>query len=199
MKMLERYNKLSKEDKSYLESFIIYREIYDNAKAKNIELSDDTVEDLKEYIMEFHDDYYNYDLSQMTNFISINYLNNKFTLRQLQNFDKEDLYDALEENNIEMLIENYERQGIIMDFSKLNVEFSNMQKTVTKYTEIIVLVNLKVKDNLKSISKYETKMKNTKNKIEKDIAHLYITMLKCENEFLESLVKEQEDKNEKGV
>ncbi|MCI8346435.1 MAG: hypothetical protein HFJ12_00615 [Bacilli bacterium] len=86
-----------------------------------------------------------------------------------------------------------------MDFSKLNVEFSNMQKTVTKYTEIIVLVNLKVKDNLKSISKYETKMKNTKNKIEKDIAHLYITMLKCENEFLESLVKEQEDKNEKGV
>jgi len=79
MKMLERYNKLSKEDKSYLESFIIYREIYDNAKAKNIELSDDTVEDLKEYIMEFHDDYYNYDLSQMTNFISINYLNNKFT------------------------------------------------------------------------------------------------------------------------
>ncbi len=109
MKMLERYNKLSTEDKSYLESFIIYREIYDNAKAKNIELSDDTVEDLKEYIMEFHDDYYNYDLSQMTNFISINYLNNKFTLRQLQNFDKEDLYDALEENNIEMLIENYER------------------------------------------------------------------------------------------
>ena len=86
-----------------------------------------------------------------------------------------------------------------MDFSKLNVEFSNMQKTVTKYTEIIVLVNLKVKDNLKSISKYETKMKNTKNKIEKDIDHLYITMLKCENEFLESLVKEQEDKNEKGV
>ena len=78
-----------------------------------------------------------------------------------------------------------------MDFSKLNVEFSNMQKTVTKYTEIIVLVNLKVKDNLKSISKYETKMKNTKNKIEKDMAHLYISILKSENEFLENLVKEQ--------
>lgn len=86
-----------------------------------------------------------------------------------------------------------------MDFSKLNVEFSNMQKTVTKYTEIVLLINLHIKENFKSISKYETKMKNTKNKIEKDMAHLYITMLKNENEFLENLVKEQEDKNEKSV
>ena len=40
-----------------------------------------------------------------------------------------------------------------MDFSKLNVEFSNMQKTVTKYTEIVLLINLHIKENLKSISK----------------------------------------------
>ena len=30
-------------------------------------------------------------------------------------------------------------------------------------------------------------MKNTKNKIEKDMAHLYITILKNENEFLEKI------------
>ena len=109
IKMLERYNMLSAEDKSFLEGFIIYREIYDNAKSKEISLTDVTIDSLREFIMEFHDEYYNYDLVQMTNFISINFLNDKFTLRQLQNFDKEDLYDALEENNIDLLIENKER------------------------------------------------------------------------------------------
>ena len=55
-----------------------------------------------------------------------------------------------------------------MDFSKLNLEFANMQKTVEDYNK-----------------------KNTKNKLEKDLAHLYITSIKCETEFLESLVKEE--------
>lgn len=109
MKMLKRYNMLSNEDKSFLENFIVYREIYDNAKEKGINLTEETIDSLNEFIMEFHDEYYNYDLAQMTNFISINFLKDKFTLRQLQKFDKEDLYDALEENNIELLIENKER------------------------------------------------------------------------------------------
>ena len=65
-----------------------------------------------------------------------------------------------------------------MDFSKLNLEFANMQKTVEDYNKIITLINMR---------------KNTKNKLEKDLAHLYITSIKCETEFLESLVKE--DKN----
>ena len=77
-----------------------------------------------------------------------------------------------------------------MDFSKLNLEFANMQKTVEDYNKIITLINMRIKDNLRTVSKYETKMKNTKNKLEKDLAHLYITSIKCETEFLESLVKE---------
>lgn len=78
-----------------------------------------------------------------------------------------------------------------MDFSKLNLEFANMQKSIEDYNKMVISINLKIKDNLKSISKYETKMKNTKNKFEKDLIHLYITSLKCETEFLESLVKEE--------
>ena len=50
-----------------------------------------------------------------------------------------------------------------MDFSKLNIEFSNMQKTISKYTEIVLKVNNKIKENLKIIGKYETKIKNTKD------------------------------------
>jgi light-regulated signal transduction histidine kinase (bacteriophytochrome) len=78
-----------------------------------------------------------------------------------------------------------------MDFSKLNVEFANMQKSVEDYNKMINLINIRIKDNLRNISKFETKMKNTKNKLEKDLAHLYITSVKCETEFLESLVKEE--------
>ena len=78
-----------------------------------------------------------------------------------------------------------------MDFSKLNLEFANMQKTVEDYNKMITLINARIKDNLRTVSKYETKMKNTKNKLEKGLAHLYITSIKCETEFLESLVKEE--------
>lgn len=78
-----------------------------------------------------------------------------------------------------------------MDFSKLNIEFANMQKTITKYNQMNSLIHSKIKDNLKIIGKYETKIKNTKNKIEKDIAHLYITVLKEENDFLNNLTESE--------
>lgn len=91
-----------------------------------------------------------------------------------------------------------------MDFSKLNLEFANMQETVKDYNKMIIRINFRIKENLKSISKFETKMKNTKNKLEKDLAHLYITSVKCETEFLEDLIKEekanvQESENTKTV
>ena len=66
-----------------------------------------------------------------------------------------------------------------MDFSKLNIEFSNMQKTVSKYTEIVLKINNKIKENLKVIS---------------------ITSLKNENKFLESIINNEEvSANEKKV
>ncbi len=87
-----------------------------------------------------------------------------------------------------------------MDFSKLNIEFSNMQKTVSKYTEIVLKINNKIKENLKVISKYETKIKNTKGNFEKELSHLYITSLKNENKFLESIINNEEvSANEKKV
>lgn len=70
-----------------------------------------------------------------------------------------------------------------MDFSKLNLEFANMQKTVEDYNKIITLINMRIKDNLRTVSKYETKMKNTKNKLEKDLAHLYITSFNVKLNF----------------
>ena len=45
-----------------------------------------------------------------------------------------------------------------MDFSKLNLEFANMQKTVEDYNKIITLINMRIKDNLRTVSKYERKI-----------------------------------------
>ncbi len=87
-----------------------------------------------------------------------------------------------------------------MDFSKLNIEFSNMQKTVSKYTEMVLKINNKIKDNLKMINKYKTKNKNIKDSFEKELSNLYIISLENENKFLESIIKdEEENKNEKKV
>lgn len=86
-----------------------------------------------------------------------------------------------------------------MDFSKLNIEFSNMQNTITKYNEIIICIKQRIKNNDKDISKYETKIKNIKNIVEKDINKLILDILKNENIFLKQLIESEDKKDEKSV
>lgn len=86
-----------------------------------------------------------------------------------------------------------------MDFSKLNIEFSNMQNTITKYNEIVICIKQRIKNNDKDISKYETKIKNIKNIVEKDINKLMLDILKNENIFLKQLIESEEKKDEKNV
>lgn len=85
-----------------------------------------------------------------------------------------------------------------MDFSKLNLEFSNMQNIITKYNEIINSIRLKIKNNDKEINKYDLKIKNTKNIIEKDIYKLLLDNYKNENIFLSQLIEDGAKKNEKS-
>lgn len=77
-----------------------------------------------------------------------------------------------------------------MDFTKLNIEFANMQNTITKYNNIQNEVKNRIKNNQKEISKYETKVKNTKNNLEKETYKLIVIAIKNETSFLESIVKE---------
>lgn len=83
-----------------------------------------------------------------------------------------------------------------MDFSKLNLEFANMQNLITKYNNLVVDIKNRIKNNLKDISKYETKIKNTKNSLEKEIYKILVISLKNETTFLENLVKEEESNGE---
>lgn len=79
-----------------------------------------------------------------------------------------------------------------MDFTKLNVEFANMQNTITKYNGLITEIKNRIRNNSRDISKYETRIKNTKNNLEKESYKILVISLKNETTFLESLVKEEE-------
>ena len=83
-----------------------------------------------------------------------------------------------------------------MDFTKLNNEFANMQTIIVKYHNIVNLIEIRIKNNLKQISKYESKNKKLTD-IEKELDILYIKLLKNENNFLTTLIND--DKlNKKG-
>lgn len=83
-----------------------------------------------------------------------------------------------------------------MDFTKLNTEFANMQTTIIKYHNVVSKIELKIRNNLKLISKYETKGKKLNN-VEKELDNLYIKLLKYENDFLKTLITEDNKSNNK--
>ena len=80
-----------------------------------------------------------------------------------------------------------------MDFQKLNIEFSNMQNMITKYNEILLEIKNKIRNNLRDINKYETKIKNIKNNLEKECYKMLVISLKNETSFLENIIKEEKD------
>ena len=86
-----------------------------------------------------------------------------------------------------------------MDFQKLNIEFSNMQNMITKYSELLLEIKNRIRNNLKEISKYETKIKNTKNNLEKECYKILVISLKNETTFLENIIKEEKDGQESIV
>ena len=85
-----------------------------------------------------------------------------------------------------------------MDFTKLNNEFANMQRIISKYNSLQNEIKNRIKINLRDINKYETKVKNSKNAMEKECYKIMIISLKQETIFLENIIKESADNdNEK--
>ncbi len=79
-----------------------------------------------------------------------------------------------------------------MDFTKLNVEFANMQNTITKYNNLVNEIKNRIRNNSRDISKYETRIKNTKSNLEKESLKMLVISLKNETTFLENIIKEEE-------
>lgn len=105
MNSLNNYRKLSDEDKRDLTDYIIYRSIEDNCNEKSMTLSDNEIIDIKEVALDFYLDDCSGDLSvsRITDFITINYLDNNITLEELNEVDRQDLYEAIYEDCIEMI------------------------------------------------------------------------------------------------
>ena len=80
-----------------------------------------------------------------------------------------------------------------MNFQKLNLEFNNMQIMITKYNKLLLDINNKIKENLKEINKYESKIKNNKNSIEVRCLEFIIVSLKSETEFLQSIIGKENE------
>jgi len=85
-----------------------------------------------------------------------------------------------------------------MDFTKLNVEFANMQNTINKYNGLLTEIKNRIRNNSRDISKFETRIKNTKNSLEKESYKILVIALKNETSFLESIIKEEQNNGEPG-
>lgn len=83
-----------------------------------------------------------------------------------------------------------------MDFSKFNNDFMNMQNMVVKYNNQTAEIKNRIKFNAKELSKYDGKIKSSKNAIEKSMFRLMIETIKNENKFLETLIESEASKNE---
>lgn len=86
-----------------------------------------------------------------------------------------------------------------MDFTKLNIEFSNMQNMINKYNQLQLEIKNRIKNNYKEINKYDIKIKNTKNNLEKECYKILVISLKNETMFLEKIIEEdKKDGQESG-
>jgi len=105
MNSLGIYHKMNKKFIPMLEDFIIYRDIKDCAREKGITLSNKEILDLKEIILDFYneDSVTNFPLSHSTRFIANNYIDNNISMRELRESSYYDIYDAIENENIELL------------------------------------------------------------------------------------------------
>ena len=84
------------------------------------------------------------------------------------------------------------RKTLEMTQSDFAVRIGLTQNTITKYNNILNEIKNRIKNNLRDISKYETKIKNTKNNLEKESYKILVISLKNETSFLENIIKEEE-------
>lgn len=99
------YHKMNQRLIPKLEEFIIYRDIEYCASEKGTKLSNKEIEDLKGVILNFYneDSIRNFPLSHSTKFIAENYIDGNITLKELRESSFYDIYDAIENDNIEQL------------------------------------------------------------------------------------------------
>lgn len=103
MNTLERYKKLSKEDKNNITVYSMYNSIYSIADNENYEISDGDVERIKElsYYVYLKDGYYNLSPSKISDFITECYICHNVSLEKMEDAHWSDILEAIDNNNCE--------------------------------------------------------------------------------------------------
>jgi len=105
MESLNLYKNLSFKENILLEDFLVYREIYKNAEERKIKLENEEIVELKSIILNYYYDFSNtISIAETVDFISKNYLDDNITMQELKDADKHTMQDALENNNINLVL-----------------------------------------------------------------------------------------------
>lgn len=105
MESLILYKNLSLQENKLLEDFLIYRDIYQNANHRNVNVNDDEAIELKGIILNFYYDFSStISLAETIDFISKNYLDDNITMEELKEASKSVMENAVENNDINIAI-----------------------------------------------------------------------------------------------
>ncbi len=107
MNILEKYKRLSKEDKSNLTVYCIYDSIYDASRNQGIDISDEVATNIKElaYNLYLDDEYRNLSASQIAFFLTECYAKDNTFMEKIENIDYDDILQAVEDDNHEFYLE----------------------------------------------------------------------------------------------
>lgn len=107
MESLKRYNNLTNEEVSYLDSYIVFRKIYYDIENYNLEVDDNKMVKLKDIIL---DVYYHSDsdlsINNIANYVLDKYSEKEVTIEELLNCSSSDIENAITKNNINFILKS---------------------------------------------------------------------------------------------
>ena len=107
MNILEKYKRLSKEDKSNLTVYCIYDSIYDVSRNQGIDISDEVATNIQElaYNLYLDDEYRNLSASQIAFFLTECYAKDNTFMEKLEDIYYDDILQAVEDDNLKFYLE----------------------------------------------------------------------------------------------
>jgi len=101
VKSLNKYKSLSNEEKSYINSFVSFNSIFNKTNESEIELPEDDIVLIKNIVLNVYekDDSYGYSVSDITDFIINNYLDEDITLEDIKSCPTDRVLQAIYCNN----------------------------------------------------------------------------------------------------
>lgn len=101
MKSLNKYKSLTDEEKSYINSFVSFNSIFNKTNELEIELPEDDIVLIKDIALNIYekDDSYGYSVSDITDFLINNYLDEDITLEDIKTCPTDRVLQAIYCNN----------------------------------------------------------------------------------------------------